>query len=118
MSDESNERQIRRFLRTLETEAAEFERKLSVNRESAQALEKVLAAMDTRPSISEEKLNKVETYLLAHPGASQVEIAKQTKMNSGSVSVALKRLEVEGKAEPTQKNGRSQAWAPVTAAVA
>lgn len=61
--------------------------------------------------IGPEKLKRVENYLAQKRLATQVEMAKRLKMNSGSVSVALRLLAQEGRAKVAdEQNERSQTW--------
>jgi hypothetical protein len=61
--------------------------------------------------ISQERLQKVAEYLRRNPRARQVDIAQHTKLNTGTVSVALRKLEGEGRiVRGEEKDNGSQVW--------
>lgn len=63
-----------------------------------------------RLSISDERLNKVRQYLKEHPRSRQTDLVDKLGFNSGTVSVALRRLEEAGEAHRVESDDRSQVW--------
>lgn len=62
-------------------------------------------------SISKERLERVQGFLVRQKEARQADIVAATKLNSGTVSVALRKLQVEGKAQMADHKERgSQVW--------
>lgn len=61
-------------------------------------------------SISDKNLSKVEEYLAKRETARQADIVADTKLNSGTISVALRRLMDEGKVQRGEKLRGSQTW--------
>jgi DNA-binding MarR family transcriptional regulator len=62
-------------------------------------------------SISPERFEKVQQYLQKQGRAKQTALVDELKLNSGTISVALKKLEQEGKARNTgEKQDGSQVW--------
>lgn len=62
-------------------------------------------------SISEKNLKAVEDYLVKRGSARQADIVADTKLNSGTVSVALRRLMEDGTVQRGEKERGSQTWA-------
>lgn len=101
------------------------EEKLAALRESRVKIEAILKGANgngnghgptaggatSKPRISEQKLRLVEGYLAKRRLATQVELSKRLKINSGSVSVAVKVLEERGRArQAEEQNERSITW--------
>lgn len=69
-------------------------------------------------AIGPDKLEIVRTYMQEHGKVRQADIAKHTRLNSGTVSVALRVLEAAGEVSPGAKQDGSRTWEPVRAPVA
>lgn len=65
-------------------------------------------------SISDEKLAAVRSYIERHGKVRQASIAQDLKLNSGTVSVALRKLQSDGLVAPGGKEHGSRIWAPVS----
>jgi hypothetical protein len=61
-------------------------------------------------AVSQERMDMVDRYLQRFGRARQADIAADLDFNSGTVSVALRRLEQEHKARPLDKLHGSQVW--------
>lgn len=65
-------------------------------------------------SISDERVQQVLGFLRKHPRSRQVEITKKLKLNSGTVSVALRKLEADGQVQKGDREGKdgrtSRVW--------
>lgn len=82
-----------------------------------------LNAEDRRPdvaalSVGDDRLESVRQYMNAHGSARQADLAKALNINSGSVSVALRRLQLEGFVQPLSKDNGSTRWERVRVPVA
>jgi len=90
------------------------------NREKAvsQALEALRASTNGRRaskkkaySISDDRFEKVQKYLQKHGRAKQTALVKELGLNSGTISVALKKMEQGSEARNTgTKEDGSQVW--------
>jgi ribosomal protein S25 len=63
-----------------------------------------------RLSISQEPLEKVANMLKQHGSLRQADVTKQTGLNSGTVSVALRVLQEQGRVHPGEKHRGSRMW--------
>jgi len=61
-------------------------------------------------SVSNERLQKVLKYVQKHPNSRQSDITKNVKLNSGSVSVALRKLKEEGIIVKTGRDNGANVW--------
>jgi DNA-binding transcriptional ArsR family regulator len=120
--------ELQRLISNLDNEANDLARQQALVESNKATMEQMLAersGVETPPTngdalpstderglgVSERKLDQVESYLIAHPEATNGQIAKAVKINSGSVSVALKRLREEGKVQIVRKEGRVVTYA-------
>lgn len=71
---------------------------------------RLLATHVSKLSIGDDKLDRVRAYMLEHPRARQTQVQRGTKLNSGTVSVALRKLAAEGLIEMVGTEKRSQVW--------
>lgn len=77
-----------------------------------------LPAADRAPkdpgSVGDDKLKAVMDCIRRHPnGIRQADVAAETGLNTGSVSVALRKLEIQGRAVNCGKQNGSTLWTPV-----
>lgn len=103
-----------------ERKKSEFEAQILHLDQQEEALRKAIEGLtgtsqptpqrDPLAAISQERLDKVVGYLQKHPKARQQDIAKRTKLNSGTVSIAVRRLERAGLIERGDKEEKSQVW--------
>lgn len=61
-------------------------------------------------SISDEKLGQVLDYMRKNHKARQADIAQQTAFNSGTVSVALRKLKAQGAVREAGRENGSRMW--------
>lgn len=66
-----------------------------------------------KQAIGDDKLELVRAYILRNGRVRQAEIGAELGLNSGTVSVALGRLEQAGEIVQGAKQNRSQTWEPV-----
>lgn len=65
---------------------------------------------EPRLSVSDKFVSQVDKYLAKHGKARQADIVSATKLNSGTVSVALRRLALDDRIERGDKERGSQVW--------
>ena len=109
---------LREALTGIRAERKAFEANVLAQRKSYEARERAVQGAvdglvgDFKPSlaISQKFVDQVEEYLEECESARQSDIAANLKINSGTVSVALRRLQEAGKVEKGDKERGSQVW--------
>lgn len=109
---------LREALAGIKRESKEFEAEAAEKRKALDARERVVQTAidglvgDFKPSlaISQKFVDQVEAYLEEVGSARQSDIGTSLGMNSGTVSVALRRLLDAGKVERSGKERGSQVW--------
>lgn len=66
--------------------------------------------VDKPLSISDDRLNKVAKFVVGKGRVRQADIVSELGLNSGTVSVALRRLELDGKVRQGDKERGSRVW--------
>jgi predicted transcriptional regulator len=120
---------LRFALQKVRTERDEYEgrcrERLATYNSRIKLIEEAISASQEQPhqearlGISEANLAKVEEYLAQHSGGvRQADLADALGVNSGTVSVALRRLSTLGKVRAGEKYHGSRMWYAVSPSAA
>lgn len=91
----------------------EFEQEQNEREKRLDLIRRTVAGLRGKPvmgSIGTDRLQIVKDYLEKKGRARQADIATGTKLNTGTVSVALRTLEDEGLITRSEKEKGSQVW--------